>query len=94
MTASGLRIRNVVADTAWGRLMGMHLASTPWYVENETNFTHAAPVYALPAYGTDAQVRIHDDSARPTARSTSSRAVSAKKKKDRRRKARRRATRR
>jgi hypothetical protein len=54
VTASGLLISNVVADTAWGRLMGMHLASSPFFVENERNFTHAAPVYALPAYGTDA----------------------------------------
>lgn len=51
VTSSGLSIQNVVADTAWGRLMGLHLAGKPWYVENEANFTHAAPVYALPAYG-------------------------------------------
>ena len=50
VTASGLSIQNVVADTAWGRLAGLHLAGKPWYVENEANFSHAAPVYALPAY--------------------------------------------
>ena len=50
VTASGLSIQNVVADTAWGRLTGLHLTSKPWYVENEPNFSHAAPVYALPAY--------------------------------------------
>jgi hypothetical protein len=49
VTSSGLSIQNIVADTAWGRLMGLHLSSKPWYVENEPNFTHAAPVYALPA---------------------------------------------
>jgi hypothetical protein len=51
VTASGLTIQNVVADTAWGRLMGLHLGTKPWYVEAERNFSHAAPVYALPAYG-------------------------------------------
>jgi hypothetical protein len=51
VTASGLYVQNVVADTAWGRLMGLHLGSKPWYVGNEPNFSHAAPVYALPAYG-------------------------------------------
>jgi hypothetical protein len=50
VTASGLSIQNIVADTAWGRLMGLHLATKPWYVVDEPNFTHAAPVYALPAY--------------------------------------------
>ena len=49
VTASGLTIQNIVADTAWGRLMGLHLASTPWKVEGEPNFSQAAPVYALPA---------------------------------------------
>jgi hypothetical protein len=57
VTASGLTILNVVADTAWGRLLGLHLASKPWYVEGEPNFTHAAPVYALPAY--DASDQVH-----------------------------------
>ena len=50
VTASGLSIQNIVADSAWGRLMGFHLATKPWYVENQTNYRHAAPVYALPAY--------------------------------------------
>lgn len=52
VTATGVSIKDIVADTAWGRLMGMHLATTPWKVENEPNFSHAAPVYPLPAYGT------------------------------------------
>jgi hypothetical protein len=50
VTATGLTIQNIVADTAWGRLIGMHLATTPWKVDGERNFSHAAPVYALPAY--------------------------------------------
>jgi hypothetical protein len=49
VTASGLRIQDVVADTAWGRLMGMHQASTPWRLAGQRNFSRAAPVYALPA---------------------------------------------
>jgi hypothetical protein len=52
VTATGLPIQDVVADTAWGRLVGLHLASKPWFVDGEPNFSHAAPVYALPAYGT------------------------------------------
>jgi hypothetical protein len=52
VTSSGLYIQNVVADTAWGRLMGLHLSTKPWYVQDQTNFSHAAPVYALPAYDT------------------------------------------
>jgi hypothetical protein len=56
--SSGLSIQNVVADTAWGRLMGLHLTTSPWRVEGEPNFSHAAPVYALPAYnGTNALMR-------------------------------------
>jgi hypothetical protein len=51
VTATGLTLQNVVADTAWGRLTGMHLATNPFYVQGEPNFTHAVPVYALPAYG-------------------------------------------
>lgn len=50
VTARGLAIQDVVADTAWGRLVGLHLASKPWSVEGEPNFSHAAPVYPLPAY--------------------------------------------
>lgn len=51
MTARGLTIRNVVADTAWGRLVGMHLPTRPWYIEGEPNYSHAAPVYPLPCAG-------------------------------------------
>jgi hypothetical protein len=51
VTATGLALRNVVADTAWGRLVGMHLTSAPWRVRDERNFTAAAPIYPLPACG-------------------------------------------
>ena len=54
VTSTGLSIFNMTADTAWGRLIGLHLATTPWKVENERNFSAAAPVYALPAYGAGA----------------------------------------
>lgn len=81
VTASGLSIQNIVADTAWGRLMGLHLGSTPWKVENETNFTHAAPVYALPGYE-EAQYRIVNGE--PT--STGATSTKAKKKKAKRKK--------
>ena len=48
VTADGLPLQDVVADTAWGRLMGMHTPRWHWYVEGEPNFSHAAPVYPLP----------------------------------------------
>jgi hypothetical protein len=48
VTASGLTIRNVVADTAWGRLMGFHLDGAPWRLEGVSDFSQAAPVYPLP----------------------------------------------
>jgi hypothetical protein len=51
VTSTGLRIQDVVADTAWGRLMGMHLPTAPWRLQGERNFSRAAPVYALPACG-------------------------------------------
>jgi hypothetical protein len=51
VTATGLTLRNVVADTAWGRLVGMHLAGAPWRVSGDRNFTAAAPIYPLPACG-------------------------------------------
>jgi hypothetical protein len=82
VTARGLSIQNVVADTAWGRLMGLHLSTTPWKVENETNFTHAAPVYALPAYE-EAQYRLVNGE-QPS--STSKKSKKAKKKKAKKKK--------
>lgn len=82
VTATGLSIQNVVADTAWGRLSGLHLTSKPWYVENEANFSHAAPVYALPAYG-DVEYRLI--SAEGTT-ATEAKAKKAKKKKAKKRK--------
>jgi hypothetical protein len=51
VTASGLPIQNVVADTAWGRLLGMNGSTALWRLQGEPNFSHAAPVYALPACG-------------------------------------------
>jgi hypothetical protein len=51
VTARGLPIQNVVADTAWGRLLGMNGSTALWRLQGEPNFSHAAPVYALPACG-------------------------------------------
>jgi hypothetical protein len=48
VTARGLALRDVVADTAWGRLTGMHLPTAPWHIEGESDFSKAAPVYPLP----------------------------------------------
>jgi hypothetical protein len=48
LTETGLSLQNVVADTAWGRLTGMHLDSYPWHLEGEADFSRVAPVYALP----------------------------------------------
>jgi hypothetical protein len=83
VTVSGLSIQNIVADTAWGRLMGLHLTSKPWYVENETNFSHAAPVYALPAYSETEFRLVSGDTATTT--QTKAKAKKAKKKKKSRR---------
>jgi hypothetical protein len=49
VTASGLTLQDVVADTAWGRLVGLHTASAPWRLEGQQDFSRAAPVYPLPA---------------------------------------------
>jgi hypothetical protein len=49
VTATGLTLRDVVADTAWGRLAGMHLHTTPWRLQWQPDFSRAAPVYPLPA---------------------------------------------
>ncbi|MEA2398391.1 MAG: hypothetical protein QOK25_1947, partial [Thermoleophilaceae bacterium] len=61
VSSNGLPIQNIVADTAWGRLMGLHLATSPWTVEGEPNFSQAAPVYALPAYGASDAVAPRSD---------------------------------
>lgn len=87
VTARGLSIQNVVADTAWGRLAGLHLTSKPWYVENEANFSHAAPVYALPAYR-EVQYRWVNEAAAP-AESKPAKAKKKRKKGKRVKKARR-----
>jgi hypothetical protein len=80
VTASGLAMRNIVADTAWGRLLGFHLATKPWYVEAQSNFTHAAPIYALPAYGVSRTVWVHAPrpSSRPAAARSAKRSCSSK----------------
>ena len=49
VTSSGLSIQNIAADTAWGLLGGLNLGSAPWKVDGQPNWSHAAPVYALPA---------------------------------------------
>jgi hypothetical protein len=51
VTARGLTIQDVAADTVWARLTGMNLPSAPWHVQGDPNVSHAAPVYALPACG-------------------------------------------
>jgi hypothetical protein len=48
VTARGLALQPVVADTAWGRLMGMHTPAWRWRVLGEPNFSHALPLYPLP----------------------------------------------
>lgn len=49
VTASGLALAEVAADTAWGRLVGLHTASAPWRLEGGADFSRAVPVYPLPA---------------------------------------------
>lgn len=51
VTARGLTIQDIAADTAWARLMGMNLPSAPWRIVGDPNVSHAAPVYPLPACG-------------------------------------------
>ena len=55
VTATGLTLQNVVADGAWGRLLGMYQPAMPWQIAGGRDATAAAPVYALPAYGATAQ---------------------------------------
>jgi hypothetical protein len=49
VSAEGLTIRNIDADTAWGTLMGLNRADRRWRLEGEPDFAQAAPIYALPA---------------------------------------------
>lgn len=49
VSSSGLVLRDLVADTAWGRLVGLHTAAAPWRIAGEDAFSRAAPVYPLPA---------------------------------------------
>lgn len=49
VSARDLTLAEVAADTAWGRLLGMHTPAAPWRVEGESDFSRAAPVYPLPA---------------------------------------------
>jgi hypothetical protein len=48
VTASGLTIQDVVADTAWGQLAGLLSDGAPWRLEGAANRSEAAPIYALP----------------------------------------------
>lgn len=48
VTAKGLTLKNIVADSAWGRLTRMQLPTTPWHIQGEMDFSKAAPVYPLP----------------------------------------------
>jgi hypothetical protein len=48
VTARGLSLRDLAADTAWGRLTGMHTPASRWRIEGPSNFSHAAPIYPLP----------------------------------------------
>jgi hypothetical protein len=57
VTARGLPLADVVADTAWGRLLGMHTGAGPWRLEGQPDFSRAAPVYPLPAPPAAAVVR-------------------------------------
>ena len=51
----GLSIHGIVADGAWGNLLGMQLTSKPWYLLGEGSYSTAAPLYPLPWYGADPQ---------------------------------------
>lgn len=51
VSSHGLPVEAVAADTAWGRLLGMHLPSWPWHLQGTSDFSSAAPVYPLPACG-------------------------------------------
>jgi hypothetical protein len=57
VTARGLPLQPVVADTAWGRLMGMHTPAWRWRIDGEPNFSQAVPVYPLPGPPYPAWVR-------------------------------------
>lgn len=48
VSATGLTLADLAADTTWGRLLGMHTPSSPWRIEGESNFSQAAPIYPLP----------------------------------------------
>ena len=48
VTARGLTLRDVMADTAWGRVLSGHTDAAPWRIEGEDDFSRAAPVYPLP----------------------------------------------
>ena len=49
VTARGLALRDVAADTAWGRLLAMHTEAASWRIEGGADFSRATPVYPLPA---------------------------------------------
>jgi hypothetical protein len=48
VTATGLALQDIVADTAWGRLAGMERPTAPRQLHVGANFSRVAPVYPLP----------------------------------------------
>jgi hypothetical protein len=48
VSSQGLTLQNVAADTAWGRLLGMHTAASRWRIEGGADFSRATPIYPLP----------------------------------------------
>jgi hypothetical protein len=47
VTARGIPVPNVIADTTWGELMGMNRPTWPWHLVDESDFSAAAPIYPL-----------------------------------------------
>jgi hypothetical protein len=48
VSADGLPLRELAADTAWGRLLGLHTAASPWRIVGGGDFSRALPLYPLP----------------------------------------------
>ena len=51
VTSRGLAIAEIVADGAWGRLMGLTRSTAPWRLQGQRDLTSAVPIYPLPACG-------------------------------------------
>ena len=51
VTSRGLAIAEIVADGAWGRLMGLTRSAAPWRLQGQRDLTSAVPIYPLPACG-------------------------------------------